>query len=106
MDDEKVKDRWSRYIGAMGIDAVSRQSKANVLVFGCGSAALEIIKNLVLSGCKKLSIIDDKVVEWSDLSGNFFLSPADVGKPRAHACLHKIKELNFYVKVEVVDLKI
>ena len=26
--DEKVKDRWSRYIGAMGIDAVAKQSKA------------------------------------------------------------------------------
>lgn len=36
MNDEKVKDRWSRYIGAMGIDAVSKQSKASVLMFGLG----------------------------------------------------------------------
>ena len=26
--DDKVKDRWSRYIGAMGLDAVKKQSKA------------------------------------------------------------------------------
>jgi len=24
INDEKVKDRWSRYIGAMGIDAVAK----------------------------------------------------------------------------------
>ena len=34
INDEKVKDRWSRYIGAMGIDAVNKQSKANILQFG------------------------------------------------------------------------
>ena len=24
INDEKIKDRWSRYIGAMGIDAVAK----------------------------------------------------------------------------------
>lgn len=28
VDDESVKDRWSRYIGAMGVEAVSKQAKA------------------------------------------------------------------------------
>lgn len=60
INDEKVKDRWSRYIGAMGIDAVSKQSKADILVFGLGPVALETVKNLVLSGCRKLTIVDDR----------------------------------------------
>jgi molybdopterin/thiamine biosynthesis adenylyltransferase len=46
----------------MGIDAVSKQSKADILVFGLGPMALEVIKNLVLSGCRKLTIVDDKSV--------------------------------------------
>ena len=62
VDDDAVKDRWSRYIGAMGIDAVSKQSKADILVFGLGPMALEVIKNLVLSGCRKLTLVDDKSV--------------------------------------------
>ena len=53
INDEKVKDRWSRYIGAMGIDAVSKQSKADILVCGLGPMALEVVKNLVLSGLQK-----------------------------------------------------
>lgn len=40
INDETVKNRWSRYIGAMGIDAVSRQAKASILVFGLGPFSL------------------------------------------------------------------
>ena len=28
IDDDKVKDRWSRYIGAMGLDAVAKQANS------------------------------------------------------------------------------
>ena len=58
INDEKVKDRWSRYIGAMGIDAVSRQSKADILLLGLGPFGLEVTKNLVLSGCRKLTLLN------------------------------------------------
>lgn len=40
INDEKVKDRWSRYIGAMGIDAVSKQAKADILICGLGPMAM------------------------------------------------------------------
>lgn len=40
INDEKVKDRWSRYIGAMGIEAVNKQSKANILQFGLSSLGM------------------------------------------------------------------
>lgn len=72
INDEKVKDRWSRYIGAMGIDAVSRQSKADILLLGLGPFGLEVTKNLVLSGCRKLTLCDDRLVTNEDLSGGFF----------------------------------
>jgi molybdopterin/thiamine biosynthesis adenylyltransferase len=88
----------------MGIDAVSRQSKADILVFGLGPTALEVVKNLVLSGCRKLTIVDDKVVRWEDLSGGFFFTEADVGKKRVESVMHKIKELNIYVKVDTLPV--
>lgn len=47
----------------MGIDAVSRQSKADILVFGLNPFALEVVKNLVLSGCRKLTICDESEVK-------------------------------------------
>lgn len=84
----------------MGIDAVSRQAKANVAVFGLGPLAIEIVKNIVLSGCRKVTLIDEATVSWRDLSGQFFLSESDIGKNRVESCIHKIKELNLYVKID------
>lgn len=66
----------------MGIDAVSKQSKADILVFGLNPLALEVVKNLVLSGCRRLTICDDKLVSMEDLSGGFFYTVEDVGKKR------------------------
>jgi molybdopterin/thiamine biosynthesis adenylyltransferase len=66
----------------MGIDAVSKQSKADILVFGLNPLALEVVKNLVLSGCRRLTICDEKLVSMEDLSGGFFYTLEDVGKKR------------------------
>lgn len=66
----------------MGIDAVSKQSKADILVFGLNPLALEVVKNLVLSGCRRLTICDEKLVSMEDLSGGFFYTVEDVGKKR------------------------
>lgn len=52
INDEKVKDRWSRYIGAMGVEAVTKQSKANIVLLGLGAVGVETAKNIVLSGCR------------------------------------------------------
>lgn len=58
----------------MGIDAVGRQAKASVFVLGIGAFSLEVVKNIVLSGCKQLTIYDNSDVSASDLSGGFFFN--------------------------------
>ena len=73
--DERVKDRWSRYIGAMGIEAVAKQAESRVLLIGFGPLGVEIAKNLVLAGCKELLLFDTKVATMFDVSGGqFFMS--------------------------------
>lgn len=75
----------------MGIDAVSKQAKASILVFGIGPFSLEVVKNLILSGCKRLTLYDNSNVTLEDLSGGFYFSEADVGKNRVASCLHKLQ---------------
>lgn len=58
IDDEAVKDRWSRYIGAMGVEAVQKQAAASIFLSGAGALGVEIAKNLVLSGCKRFTLHD------------------------------------------------
>ena len=99
LNDDKVKDRWSRYIGAMGIEAVRRQANSTILIYGAGGLGIEIAKNLVLSGCKELVLQDNKLTTFYDLSSQFFLNESDIGKNRAQCCVKKLQDLNYYVKV-------
>ena len=68
IEDEAVKDRWSRYIGAMGIEAVKKQASANIFLSGAGGLGIEISKNIVLAGCKKFTLHDTKPINKEDLS--------------------------------------
>lgn len=104
INDENVKDRWSRYIGAMGLDAVTKQSNATIFLSGLGALGVEITKNIVLSGVKKFTIHDSRKTTFRDLSGQFYLGQEDVGKNRALASLNKIQQLNYYVKVDTALL--
>ena len=105
IEDEAVKDRWSRYIGAMGIEAVAKQAAASIFLSGAGALGIEIAKNLVLAGCKQFTLHDCKPISFRDLSGQFFLNlEEDVlndkkkKKTRGEACLPRLKQLNYYVK--------
>lgn len=67
---------------------------------GLGPLGVEIAKNIVMAGVKEFVIHDTKVVEYKDLSGQFFVGEADIGKNRAESSLKKIKALNQYVVVK------
>lgn len=102
MDDEAVKDRWSRYIGAMGVEAVAKQAAASIFLSGAGGLGIEIAKNIVLSGCKTFTFHDPRPVDLTDLSGQFFINQdADFAckTPFTRAqCLPRLQQLNHYVR--------
>ena len=99
INDDEVKDRWSRYIGAMGIEAVARQANSSVFLSGANGLGIEIAKNIVLSGCKRFVLNDTRKTQSTDLSSQFFLSEEDIGFNRAERSINKLQELNYYVKI-------
>lgn len=107
VDDAGVKDRWSRYIGVMGIEAVRKQAAAQVMISGIDALGVEVAKNVILSGVKRLTLHDSKLASWNDLSGQFFLSEKDVTEKRnrAAASKNKIQQLNYYVRVDTKGLE-
>ncbi len=58
---------------------------------GINSLGIEIAKNIVLSGVKRLTIHDSNNTLFSDLAGQFYLNEEDVGKNRAEMSLLKLK---------------
>lgn len=96
-------DLYSRQIGTFGVETMGKLIKMKVIVMGLRGLGVEVAKNLILAGPKHVLLFDPAVTEIRDLGANFYTDASHVGKvSRAEACLGKLKELNPYVKVEVL----
>ena len=45
-----------------------RMATSNVLIVGANGLGAEIAKNVILAGVKSVTLLDDSLAEWSDLS--------------------------------------
>lgn len=94
---------YSRQLYVMGKEAMLKMQNANVLIIGLKGLGVEIAKNVALAGVKSLALYDPLLVEEADLLTQFFLAAKDVGQPTARAVRDKLRELNHYVPVEVLE---
>ncbi|KAI0132001.1 ThiF family protein [Xylariales sp. AK1849] len=108
---EKKYDRQLRLWAASGQAALE---SANILLVnsGAGTVGVETLKNLVLPGIGRFTIVDEAVVREADLGVNFFLDKNCLGKLRSQCCAELLQELNpevqgdWYPKEqETVDLR-
>ena len=99
-DNTKIDEAlYSRQLYVLGHEAMRRMAGATVLIVGLKGLGVEIAKNVVLAGVKSVTLHDDAPVALSDLSAQFFLTEADVGKPRAEVTAPRLAELNQYTPV-------
>lgn len=107
-DHKKIdEDRYSRQLYVLGREAQGRMASASVLVVGLTGVGVEVAKNIILSGVKSVKILDETIVQWSDLSSQFYLKPQDVGiKTRADASLPQLAELNPNVSVSIASAEV
>ena len=62
-----------------------------VFLIGLRGVGIEVAKNLILAGPKKVALFDPAPVRIEDLGSNFYLTEQHVGKQsRADACLEKL----------------
>lgn len=90
---------YSRQLYVMGHEAQMRMGAANVLIIGLNGLGVEIAKNVILAGVKSVTLHDDAPASYLDLASQFYLTEADIGKPRGPASAKKLAELNPYVQV-------
>lgn len=74
---------------------------ASVLVAGMRGLGVEVAKNVILSGVKSVTVQDEGVTEWTDLSSQFFLNESSVGQNRASCSLSQLRALNPHVQLSV-----
>jgi ubiquitin-activating enzyme E1 len=93
---------YSRQLYVFGHEAQRRLASANVLIMGLNGLGVETAKNIILAGVKGVTLHDNTLASYEDLSSQFYLDESDIGKPRSQSSFKKLSELNPYVTINIV----
>ncbi|SCU65178.1 ubiquitin-activating enzyme E1, putative [Trypanosoma equiperdum] len=102
--EEQRRQLYNRQEYVVGTETQAKYGCTDVLVVGACGLGAEIIKNLTLTGVRSIKVLDNGLATLQDLGTNFFLTPADMGKPRAEVVAARAQELNRFVSVTAVDV--
>ena len=93
--------RYSRHLllGQLGDAGQRRLLAARVLVMGAGGLGSPVLQYLAAAGVGHLTLVDDDVVDASNLQRQVIHSTADVGRPKVESAAERIRALNPDVEV-------
>ncbi|EPR77755.1 Ubiquitin-activating enzyme E1 [Spraguea lophii 42_110] len=94
---------YSRQLYVLGREAMEKMMESNILIIGMDGLGQEIAKNIALAGVNFLTLFDKSLVCMDDLATGFYFDEKSIGS-RRDLCVEKnIKELNPYVRVNVLE---
>ena len=91
---------YSRQIAVYGKKSMQSLANAKIGVLGFNTCALELCKNLILTGISEIHILSNHVITNQDLSSNYYINQYDIGK-KISTIRNKLSELNPYVNVQI-----
>src|SRR5947209_16285929 len=100
--------RYSRHlvIPDFGVDGQKRLKNARVLVIGAGGLGAPTLLYLAAAGVGTLGIVDDDVVEESNLQRQIIHGVADIGRSKAQSARDSIAEINRLVSVRLHEVRL
>eukprot|EP00644_Phytophthora_capsici_P011720 jgi/Phyca11/529878/estExt2_fgenesh1_pm.C_PHYCAscaffold_500037 len=87
-------DKYDRQLRLWGPEGQRRLASTHVLLVGSCATASEALKNLVLPGVGRFTVLDDATVSLADASNNFFVTADAVGQSRAETVAKLLLEMN------------
>jgi len=107
MDDQLLL-RYSRQIllPEIDIDGQARLAAASVLLVGLGGLGSPVAMYLAAAGVGRLVLVDDDVVELSNLQRQIVHGTADLGRPKVESARESLIALNPAVAVETVAARL
>ncbi|MFT2112325.1 HesA/MoeB/ThiF family protein [Marinomonas sp. 2405UD68-3] len=101
-------DRYSRQILLANFDYIGQQKllDARVLMVGVGGLGNIAASYLVAAGVGHLVLVDDDVVENSNLQRQVLFKERNVGQKKVHAAKQQLEALNSSTHIEVIDTRL
>ncbi|MGQ4554459.1 SAMP-activating enzyme E1 [Halobellus sp. GM3] len=106
--DSTQLDRYSRHIimDDIGPEGQKRLLDSRVLVVGAGGLGSPVIQYLAAAGVGVLGVVDDDVVERSNLQRQVIHGDGDVGRPKVESAAAFVENLNPDVAVETYETRL
>jgi adenylyltransferase/sulfurtransferase len=106
--DSTQLDRYSRHIimDDVGPAGQRRLLESSVLVVGAGGLGAPVIQYLAAAGVGRIGVLDDDVVERSNLQRQVIHGDDDVGRPKVESAREFVAGLNPDVDVETYDFRL
>jgi len=94
--------RYSRHLllPDIGVAGQQKLKKARVLLVGMGGLGSPVALYLAAAGVGRLGLVDDDVVDESNLQRQILYTAADVGKPKVTAAKAKLLALNPHIEID------
>ncbi|WP_158996005.1 HesA/MoeB/ThiF family protein [Mucilaginibacter sp. L196] len=93
--------RYSRQVilPEIGLPGQEKLTNAKVLMIGAGGLGCPVLQYLAAAGVGTIGIVDDDVIDISNLHRQILYTTADVGKPKACIAKHKLGLLNPHINI-------
>lgn len=107
MNDEQLL-RYSRALMLNNFDVAGQESllKATVLIVGLGGLGSPVAMYLAAAGVGQLILVDDDLVELSNLQRQIAHTSLDIGINKAVSAAQTLKALNPDIKIEVISSRL
>ena len=86
--------RYDHSVAGLGEANFEKLRTCKVLVVGAGGIGCELLKNLVLVGCEKLTVVDLDTIDVSNLNRQFLFRPWHIKKHKAETAAEAAREMN------------
>ncbi|SEK90688.1 adenylyltransferase and sulfurtransferase [Aquimarina amphilecti] len=108
MLDKEEKIQYSRHIllDEIGVDGQEKLKSAKVLVIGAGGLGCPILQYLTAAGVGTIGIIDDDVVDKTNLQRQVLYTVDDIGRSKAKVASERLSGLNPFVFFKVYEEKL
>ncbi|WP_247672572.1 HesA/MoeB/ThiF family protein [Aquimarina sp. MMG016] len=104
--EEKIQYNRHIILDEIGLEGQEKLKSAKVLVIGAGGLGCPVLQYLAAAGVGTIGIIDDDVVDQTNLQRQILYTIDDIGKSKAKTVAERLSKLNPFVFFKVYDEKL
>ena len=103
---QSERERYSRQIMLFGEEGQEQLKKATIFIAGAGGLGSPISIYLAVAGVGKIVLVDNDIVERTNLNRQILHYDQDIGRKKTDSALETLQAINPDIVVEVIDTTI